>query len=212
MSNETSLATAPQFVDAAQQRNAVTLGMWVFLATEVLFFGVLFTSYLVSRLSHYEGFVIGSHHTDLLLGSINSALLLTSSLCMSLAVREAALERRGAVTSWMTLTLSLGLLFLGIKGFEYLQEYHEGLVPGLGFDYTGLQLPGVRLFFYLYFVMTGLHALHLLIGIGVLIVLVLRNIAGRIRYSQILLGGLYWHFVDVVWIFLYPLLYLVGQS
>jgi cytochrome c oxidase subunit 3 len=212
MPNEASLAPAPQFVDAEQQRNAATLGMWVFLATEVLFFGVLFTSYLVSRLLHYEGFVIGSHHTDMLLGSINSALLLTSSLCMSLAVREAALERRGAATMWMILTLSLGLLFLGIKGYEYLQDYHEGLVPMLKFDYTGPQMPEVELFFYLYFVMTGLHALHLFIGIGVLIALVLRNLFGRTRYSQILLGGLYWHFVDVVWIFLYPLMYLVGQS
>jgi cytochrome c oxidase subunit 3 len=214
MRAETASVRAP-FSDAGQQHGAATLGMWIFLASEVLFFGVLFTSYLVSRLLNYDGFVHGSQHTDLLLGTLNTALLLTSSLTMALAVRGAALGERRGTTLWLTVTLLLGAAFLVIKGVEYHQEYLEGLVPVLAFDYSGPHAGGVTLFFYLYFVMTGLHALHLLVGIGIVGALVLMNARGRFSrdwHTPVELTGLYWHFVDIVWIFLYPLFYLVARA
>lgn len=206
---------ADQFADAAQQETAATLGMWVFLATEVLFFGVLFVGYTLSRVQHPEAFALAGQHTDVVLGSINTALLLTSSLTMSLSVRAATLGWRRACTSWLVLSAILGIVFLGIKGYEWRQEYLEGLVPGLRFDYSGPDAAGAALFFFLYFVMTGLHALHLLIGI--LVVSVVAVLCARGHYSSayhtpVVLTGLYWHFIDVVWIFLYPLFYLVGRS
>ncbi|MGD2075882.1 MAG: cytochrome c oxidase subunit 3 [Gammaproteobacteria bacterium] len=215
MNPDSAGAVAEQFSDAAQQHDAAALGMWVFLATEVLFFGVLFASYLISRLLNYEGFVLGSHHTDLLLGTLNTAILLTSSLTMAMAVRAAARGARPGTTGWLLATLLLGGAFLAVKAVEYHQEYLEGLVPVLAFDYQGADAPGVTLFFYLYFVMTGLHALHLLIGIGVIATLVVLNARRRFSagwHTPVELTGLYWHFVDVVWIFLYPLFYLVART
>jgi cytochrome c oxidase subunit 3 len=212
----TEPATLPvQFSDTGQQHAAATLGMWVFLATEVLFFGVLFAGYLVSRLLNYPGFVLGSQHTDLLLGTLNTAVLLTSSLTMALAVHAAGRGERRATSGWLLATLLLGSAFLAIKGVEYHQEYVEGLVPVLAFDYHGPHVGGVTLFFYLYFVMTGLHALHLLIGIGIVATLLLLNIRGRFSaswHTPVELTGLYWHFIDVVWIFLFPLFYLVART
>jgi cytochrome c oxidase subunit 3 len=215
MNTESGAPLAMQYEDAAQQRGAATLGMWIFLATEVLFFGVLFTSYLVSRLLHYDAFVTGSHHTDIVMGSLNTAVLLTSSLSMALAVRGSMLGRQRVTGRWLSLTLLLGLVFLGIKGYEYHHEYTEGLVPVLNFTYAGAHATGVELFFYLYFVITGLHALHLLIGVivvGCLIFLNARGRFGRAYHTPVELSGLYWHFVDVVWVFLYPLFYLVARA
>jgi cytochrome c oxidase subunit 3 len=214
MNRETAPHLQLQYRDPEQQRSAATLGMWVFLATEVLFFGVLFVSYLISRVLHHDAFVTGSHHTDVVLGSINTAVLLTSSLSMALAVRSSSLDREGATSLWLSVTLLLGLLFLGIKGFEYREEFIQGLVPVLNFTYAGEQMTGVKLFFYLYFMITGLHALHLLIGVLVVGVMIVRNLLGRFGrayHTPVELTGLYWHFVDVVWVFLYPMFYLVAR-
>jgi cytochrome c oxidase subunit 3 len=215
MSTQANALVPEQFVDAEQQHGAATLGMWAFLASEVLFFGVLFMSYFISRLLSYDGFAIGGQHTSLVLGSLNTALLLTSSLTMALAVRASTLGRSRATTLWLLLTLALGAVFLAIKGYEYHEDYVHGLVPFLHFTYAGAHVPEVTLFFYLYFVMTGLHALHLFIGLGVLAVMALLSHRGRfgpVYDTPIELTGFYWHFVDLVWIFLYPLFYLVARG
>ncbi len=150
-----------------------------------------------------------------MLGSINTGILLTSSLTMAMAVRGSALGQRRASTLWLILTLLLGVVFLGIKGVEYHKEYTEGLVPVLRFDYSGAHPSGVMLFFYLYFIMTGLHALHLIIGIGVVGTMAVRTARGQFGpsyHTPVELTGLYWHFVDIVWVFLYPLFYLVARA
>lgn len=215
MAAEPLAPAAPQFTDAAQRQSAATLGMWVFLMTEVLFFGVLFGSYAIVRFLNHEAFALGSNHTDVVLGTLNTGVLLTSSLTMAMAVRGSIEGRRRATTLWLVLTAALGIAFLGIKAVEYRHEYLEGLVPALAFHYDGPHAQGLMLFFYLYFVMTGLHALHLVIGIGVVSAMILRNTQGRFSrgyHTPVELTGLYWHFVDIVWVFLYPLFYLVARA
>jgi len=206
-------ALAHQFDDLAQQYEASNLGMWTFLLTEVMFFGGLFVSYTVYRTAYLAGFIAGSQHLNVLLGTLNTAVLLSSSLTMALAVHAAQEGHTRLLRRFLLLTMLLGLMFLGIKGYEYVLEYHESLVPVLNFAYTGPHAPQVKLFMIFYFVMTSLHALHMLIGLSLLTVLVV--LAWRERFSAayhtpVEVIGLYWHFVDIVWIFLYPLLYLVG--
>jgi cytochrome c oxidase subunit 3 len=189
--------------------------MWVFLATEVLFFGVLFASYTVNRILQPEAFAAAAHHTDVVLGSINTGILFTSSLTMALAVHASTLGERRTTSGWLVVTALLGSIFLVIKGAEYHKEYTEGLIPTIAFDYTGPHPEGARMFFFLYYVMTGLHALHLLIGIGVVSVITVLNRRGRFsKYynTPVELTGLYWGFVDIVWVFLYPLFYLVARA
>jgi cytochrome c oxidase subunit 3 len=209
------LLTEEQFEEASQQHHAATLGMWVFLATEVLFFGVLFASYCVSRLRFPAAFIEASHHLDLLFGSVESALLLSSALTMTLSL-QALREGRGRVSSLLlALTAAMGATFLGMHGAEYYHEYHEQLIPGLNFAYERPQAQGVELFFFLYYVMTGFHALHVLIGVAVLAVLSIRLWRGRVppgRSTVVEVAGLYWHLVDIVWVFLYPLFYLVSRT
>lgn len=205
--------TAEQFDDLEQEHEASIFGMWVFLGTEVLFFIVLFAGYTVYRTVYYpEAFAEGSSQTHIVLGTINTAILLTSSLTMTLSVRSARLGKRKLTVGFLLLTILLGILFLGIKGTEYYKEYTEHLVPGVNFSYEGSAAQQVKLFFCFYFFMTGLHTIHLFIGVGVLIVIAI--MAWRKRFSSryftpVELTGLYWHFVDVVWVFLYPLFYLV---
>lgn len=206
---------ARQFDDARQQRSASDLGIWVFLASEILFFGVLFAAYAFTRYRYPEAFAAASRLTNVALGSINTGVLLTSSLTMALGVRAAKRGRRRALIGWLGATFALGLAFLAIKGAEYRLDYVEHLVPAVNFAYAGAHPHQVESFFYLYFVATGVHAIHLLIGIGV--VAVLATMASRRAFSQgyftpVEIGGLYWHLVDIVWIFLYPLLYLVSRS
>jgi cytochrome c oxidase subunit 3 len=206
---------APQFNDPTQQRNAATLGMWIFLATEVLFFGGLFLAYTVYRNIYPAGFAEGSNHTLLTLGTVNTALLLVSSFTMVLAVRAAALRRLDYVAVFLALTAVLGTAFLVIKSFEYRQEIHEGLLPGKIFLFAGPQAKAIELFFLLYFIMTGVHALHVGIGVLLLSYFTLRTIwqASNERFAtSIDLLGLYWHFVDIIWVFLFPLVYLLGRS
>jgi cytochrome c oxidase subunit 3 len=197
----------------AEDPSRASLGMWVFLASEVLFFGGLFVAYAYGRMHWPEGFAAASRQTHVALGTVNTALLLTSSALVALAVAcGEARERRAWVARLLSASCLLGLAFLALKGVEYRKEWLEHLVPGPHFGPTGRQ--GAELFFVLYFLVTGLHAVHLTVGIGVLGVFAWGSHRARAwaQASRIEAAGLYWHFVDVVWIFLYPLIYLGGRA
>jgi cytochrome c oxidase subunit 3 len=188
--------------------------MWLFLATEILFFGGLFAAYALFRWSYPESFRAGSHELDIVLGAVNTAVLIASSLTMALAVRGAQVGRARLTAGLLAATVALGLVFLAIKGVEYHHKHVEHHVPGPAFIFEGSGSEHAEMFFVLYFAMTGLHALHMVIGVGLLAALI--PFAWRGAYTpenhNFLEGaGLYWHFVDVVWIFLFPLLYLVGR-
>jgi cytochrome c oxidase subunit 3 len=212
----------PQFGSHAQQDFARTFGMWVFLASELLFFGPLLLGYLYLRMHYPQATGMASRHTDMLLGTVNTAVLLTSSFCMALAghaVRHGGEMRdRRRAARLLALTALLGIVFLAIKGYEWHQEFDEHLFPGIGFrpaDGGPGTTYAMELFFLLYFAATGLHALHLLIGVSACawLIVVLRRPPPRGPGSEAVeLAGLYWHFVDVVWIFLYPLLYLTARA
>jgi cytochrome c oxidase subunit 3 len=209
-----ALAHQHQFDDAEQQYAASALGMWVFLVTEIMFFGGLFTCYVAYRAAYPGAFGAASDHLDLTLGAINTAVLIGSSLTMALAVHASETGKRNALVIFLLMTMVLGSVFLGIKAVEYADKFHHGLVPGPYFTFTGPDANQAQLFFSLYFAMTGVHALHMIIGLGVLAVLVLQARRGRFgtRYhTPIELTGLYWHFVDIIWIFLFPLLYLIER-
>jgi cytochrome c oxidase subunit III len=215
---------AHHFANLEQQQDASRLGMWTFLLTEVMLFGAVLTGYAVFRAAYPGEFAEASKHLSIVLGGLNTAVLLGSSLTMALAVRAAQTGGRRGTVVFLLATIGLGLVFLGIKAVEWTTDYHEGLIPGIRFDEakwegvkskdgTPLDVGRVKLFFFLYFALTGLHALHMVIGLSVL--LVLAGKAGRGRYgpqyyTPVELAGLYWHFVDIVWIFLFPLLYLIG--
>jgi cytochrome c oxidase subunit 3 len=206
---------APQFHDVDQRRRASELGMWVFLASEIMFFGALFVGYAVSRFDDSAAFAAASRHTDIVLGTLNTALLLTSSYTIALALFTLRAGSRRAALALLLTTAVLGTAFLAIKGLEYRQDYIEGLVPWLDFRFDPTAARGAALFFYLYFVMTGVHAVHVTIGIALVLVMAARvhSCSLSARYSSPLeVSALYWHLVDVVWIFLYPALYLVGRA
>jgi cytochrome c oxidase subunit 3 len=197
-----------------QQRESATLGMWAFLITEILFFGGFFAAYLVYRYQYPVAFVEGSHHLDMMMGAVNTAVLICSSLTMALAVRAAQVDQRRQIVIFLALTIVLGAVFLGIKAIEYHHKYVEHLVPGPSFQSGSLVGPQLELFFSLYFGMTGMHALHMIIGIGLILWLIGRSLLGHFTseyYGPVEMVGLYWHFVDIVWIFLFPLLYLLGK-
>jgi cytochrome c oxidase subunit III len=202
------------FDDMAQQFDASNLGMWVFLVTEILFFGGLFAGYTIYRSLYLPGFETGSRMLDVRFGAANTAILIGSSLTMALAIHAAQTAKRKMAVVFLLLTMLLGAAFLGIKfTFEWAHDYREGLIPGFGFSYNGAYASSVELFFCFYFFMTGLHALHMVIGIGILTVLTIMAARGRFSpeyYTPLEVSGLYWHFVDIVWIFLFPLLYLIG--
>jgi cytochrome c oxidase subunit 3 len=213
-------ALAHHFEDLDQQRDAATLGMWAFLATEVLFFGGVLTCFAVYRYWYKAGFIAGTECQSVLIGTINTAVLLTSSLTMALAVHAAASRNRSSLVRFLGLTIVLGATFVGIKGYEYTRDYHEGLVPGASTfhpeqseEWTRLGiLRQVELYFVFYFVLTGLHALHMLVGMAILAIMLVRARRGKYTAgynTPVELIGLYWHFVDIVWIFLFPLLYLL---
>jgi cytochrome c oxidase subunit 3 len=207
-------ALAHQFDSLEQQREASTLGIWVFLLTEVLFFGGLFVTYLVYRSSYPGAFVAASHELLIWAGGVNTVVLITSSLTMALAVRAAQTGNRRQLVWLLVATMALGTMFLGIKAFEYYTEWVEHHVPGLNYRFEGEYFRTAQIFFSLYFVMTGLHAAHMIVGLGIMAVLLVLSLRGRFTpeyYNPIEAGGLYWHFVDIVWIFLFPLLYLIGR-
>jgi cytochrome c oxidase subunit 3 len=216
----TTAARAPaaplqhHFESLEQQKEASSLAMWVFLVTEILFFGGVFTAYLIYRMANAEAFVAASHHLDIALGATNTVVLILSSLTMALAVHGAAHGSRQRTIGFLLATMLLGSTFLGIKVVEYAHKFHDHLFPGLDFRFPGPLSRGAELFYSLYFAMTGLHALHMIVGIGLLTWLVLAARRGRFseQYSSpVEMVGLYWHFVDIVWIFLFPLLYLIGR-
>jgi cytochrome c oxidase subunit 3 len=205
---------AEQFDDIEQQREAAKLGMWIFLATEVLFFGGLFLGYTVYRFTYGNVFVDASRKLDVVLGGTNTAVLLISSLLMALAVRAAKLEQRRLLVRLLLGTALLGLVFMSIKAVEYHKDYVDHLIPGTNFRWNGADPRNAELFFWLYFAMTGLHAIHVTVGIGVLLVFALMAWRGKFlsgNYNPIEITGLYWHFVDIVWVFLFPLLYFIGH-
>ena len=203
---------AHQFESHAQQNLAGTIGMWAFLVQEVMFFGGLFTVYLVYRTLHPAAYAEGSAHLSLQLGTLNTAVLIGSSLTMALAVRQAQLGRGRGAALFILATMALACVFLSVKGVEYAHKWHDELIPGVRWNPERGADPHLNLFFALYFVMTGCHALHMLIGL--VLMLVVARKAWRGGYSSAnCIGveclGLYWHFVDLVWIFLFPLLYLL---
>lgn len=188
-------------------------GMWVFIASEVLFFGGLLLAYAYGRSHWPAGFAAASRETHVVIGTLNTALLLTSSALVALAaISGESRDGRRHVPALLWGACALGLAFLALKGVEYAKEFHEQLVPGATFRLR--EQPGAQLFYVLYFLATGLHAVHLTIGIAVLAAFAVgsRRLAGWALPRRIEVAGLYWHFVDVVWIFLYPLIYLGGRS
>jgi cytochrome c oxidase subunit III len=196
-----------------QQKEASTLGMWLFLVTEVMFFGGLFMCYLLYRVWYPEAWSEGSLELDIVLGGTNTVVLILSSLTMALAVRSAQTGFPRATVNWLILTMLLGGVFLVIKGFEYAHKFHEHHVPGPNFVFEGPHARQVEIFLSLYFALTGLHALHMVIGFGLLSVIAWMAYKRRFTpewYTPVEMAGLYWHFVDIVWIFLFPLLYLLG--
>jgi len=210
-----TLALREQFDTAEQQKEASTLGMWIFLITEVMFFGGMFLAYTVYRNLYPTVFAIASSSLDAVIGAINTAVLLCSSFTMVLAVRAAQLGQRKAIILFLILTLILGLTFLGVKAYEWDRKFEEHHVPGPAFHLEGTPQQGpAQLFFSLYFAMTGLHALHMVVGVGILTWLLIQTYKGKFSaqyMTPVDVAGLYWHFVDIIWIFLFPLLYLIDR-
>ncbi len=217
------------FETAEQQREAASFGMWLFLLTEIMFFGGLFFSYLLYRNWYYPAFVAASNSVNMWLGLTNTIVLIGSSLTMAMAVWSAEVRNSKLLRLFLLATIFLGFVFLGIKSIEYTQKFEEHHVPGAYFDIADFVHPPAgskeqpltvdmaehtQIYFSLYFAMTGVHALHMIIGIAILFVLVYK--AGKGHYTTgyvqpIENFGLYWHFVDIVWIFLFPLLYLINR-
>ncbi len=204
----------PHYADMDQQRETATMGMWVFLITEIIFFGGLFTAYLVYRTAHYDAWLIGSEHMDFWIGTINTVILLCSSLFVALALHAIQEGHNKLCALYFSIAAAMGLLFLGLKGVEYHRHFLEGAVPGSLWRLQVNDPNSVQMFFYIYFVMTGLHALHVTIGVVLLLIIAWYALKGRYSpkyHNPVEVSGLYWHFVDIVWIFLYPLLYLIGH-
>jgi cytochrome c oxidase subunit 3 len=213
------------FENMEQQREAGTLGMWVFLVTEIMFFGGMFFAYTLYRTEYPMAFASASNHLSLPLGTINTGVLILSSFTMALAVYSAQTGKRRNLILCLVLTLLLGLTFLGIKAVEYYEKYVDHLIPGRLFPGNPFDpgkvhlLPGasaknVEMFYWIYFAMTGMHAVHMIIGVGLLSVILYFAWRGRYGpeyHNPVEISGLYWHFVDIIWIFLFPLLYLLGR-
>jgi len=212
------------FADEEQQRNASSLGMWLFLGTEIMFFGGMFLAYLVYRLNYYNEFAAASRSLNFWMGTINTLVLICSSLTVVLAVRAAQMGKRKLLISMLVVTLVFGLTFLAVKGFEWKEKFEEHHIPGSSFSAADLirnypqlhvQPQHAQVYFSLYFAMTGLHALHMLIGVGIFVWLIYKAWKGDFSpkyYTPVEIAGLYWHFVDVVWIYLFPLLYLIDRK
>jgi cytochrome c oxidase subunit 3 len=206
-------ALAGQFEDLPQQQEASTLGMWTFLATEILFFGGMFLSYITYRSTYPAAFAEASKHTLVLFGTLNTAILLTSSLTMVLAVHSIQENNVKSTVRYLLFTIAFACAFLVLKGFEYHLDLEDHLWPGPRFK-SGLP-PQAQIFWFLYWAMTGLHALHVTVGIGLLGGVACMARRGKLSatyYNPVDVVALYWHFVDIVWIFLYPLLYLINRS
>jgi cytochrome c oxidase subunit 3 len=221
LSDSHSPALHHHFEDLGQQYEASNMGMWAFIAQEIMFFGGLFGGYAVYRYQYFDAFVEGSHHLPIEWGALNTVVLIGSSLTVALAVRSAQQGKQMAIFNWIVATMILGAVFLGVKTIEYSHKFHDGLVPGSSFltygpyttAYDAAMAGHLKIFFSFYFVMTGMHALHMIIGIGIMVFLLVKIRRGAFSaeyYNPVENFGLYWHFVDIVWIFLFPLLYLIG--
>jgi cytochrome c oxidase subunit 3 len=212
-----TLALREQFDTAEQQKEASTLGMWIFLITEIMFFGGMFLAYTIYRASYPTVFAVASSSLNVYIGAANTVVLLCSSFTMVMAVRAAQLGNRKAIVLFLILTLILGFVFLGVKAYEWNEKFQEHHVPGATFHMEELapeQQGQAQLFFGLYFGMTGLHALHMVIGAGIVAALTWWAWKGKYTpeyMTPVDVGGLYWHFVDIIWIFLFPLLYLIDR-
>ncbi len=211
------------FDDMEQQREATALGMWTFLSTEVMMFGALMFVYSLYRFLHHDEWLAGSHSLNFKLGFLNTLVLLVSSLTMAMGVHAAQLKEKKRMLMFLGFTWVLGLTFLVIKGFEWTADYNEGLIPGFNWDPrphnfetlmgTGFNLQSYQMYFVIYFCMTGLHAIHMIIGLGLVAYFMMLGQRGHFTNGNdqpVELLGLYWHFVDIVWVFLFPLLYLIG--
>lgn len=203
---------ATPYEEMPQQKDAATLGMWTFLATEILFFGALFLAYIVFRSTYPDAFTLASHHTIVLFGTINTAILLTSSLTMALGVQAAKEGNNKIVFRYLAVTILFGFAFMGVKGMEYYQDLQDHLWPGPHFEKS--LPPQAQIFWFLYWVMTGVHAVH--VTVGIFLISYIARLAAKRRfsaeyYTPVEMTGLYWHFVDIIWIFLYPLLYLINR-
>jgi cytochrome c oxidase subunit 3 len=204
---------AEHFGTRENQNEATEFGMWVFLATELMFFGGLLLGYAYARHLDPAGFAAASRHTDLTIGTANTAILLTSALLMSLAIRAAQLLRHRSLMLFLAAAALLGVVFLALKGYEYHDDIDQGLVPWAQFSFPGPYRAAATLFFYLYYALTAVHALHLSIAVGVVAVYLWRlrrRDPGPFR-QQLVVAGLYWHFVDAMWVLLYTLIYVVGR-
>jgi cytochrome c oxidase subunit III len=213
-----TLALRVQFDTEAQQKDASTLGMWIFLVTEIMFFGGMFAVYTVYRSWYPDVFAIASSSLNEIIGALNTGVLLLSSFTMVMAVRAGQLGQQKAIVIFLILTLLFGGVFLGVKAYEWNQKFEEHHIPGQAAFHLDGVLPGdqghAQLFFSIYFAMTGLHALHMVIGVGILLILIVQARKGRFSasyYTPVDVAGLYWHFVDIIWIFLFPLLYLIDR-
>jgi cytochrome c oxidase subunit 3 len=215
------------FENMEEQREASSLGMWLFLITEIMFFGGMFAAYLVYRYWYYGAFVAGSTSLNVLYGGFNTAVLIGSSLTMAMAVHSAAIGKQKLLITFLVLTLILGCVFLGVKAVEYHDKYTEHHIPGQHFSFDKYETMSgaeaeykgdqgqAQIFFSLYFALTGMHALHMVVGAGLLTTLIIMSLRGMFSasyYTPVENIGLYWHFVDIVWIFLFPLLYLINRT
>jgi len=223
------------FETIEQQFDATNFAMWLFLLTEVMFFGGLFTAYLIMRNWYYPAFVEASHQLNIGWGTANTGVLILSSFTMAMGVWNAEMKRKGGLVLCLVLTFILGLCFLGIKSIEYHEKWEKHHIPGLHYSVSSFVNPAsdpevfaeyhdkplapdmaakTEMYFFLYFAMTGIHALHMIIGICLLGYLIVRANAGDYTTGHVTYienFGLYWHFVDVIWIFLFPLLYLISR-
>lgn len=212
MTRSAAIALREPWESLDRQREAASFGMWIFLGSELLFFGGLFLGYAVYRTLHPQAFLEAARETNLVYGTLNTAILLTSSLTMVVAERAAHGRLRRLALRCLAATMALGVAFMIVKGFEYAEDIREGLLPGFGFR---LEPPATALFFAFYWIMTGLHAIHLTIGVGAVARLLLQSVLGSLpleESSAVPATALYWHLIDVIWIFLYPVLYLVGRA
>jgi cytochrome c oxidase subunit 3 len=201
------------FAEMKQQFEASKIGMWLFLVTEVLLFGGLFVGYGIMHARHPEAFVAAHHHLDRTMGAVNTIVLLVSSFTMVMGVWAAQTGQRRKLIAYLLLTLMLAGVFLAVKYFEYGHKIHEGLLPGKFYSHQGDTVPGQFMFFSFYFMMTGLHGIHVLAGMIAIAWMLIRAVKGHFSpayYGPVDLVGLYWHLVDLIWIYLFPLMYLIS--
>jgi cytochrome c oxidase subunit 3 len=210
-----SLKPEMQYADLAQQGETAQLGMWLFLATEVLFFGGMMAAYLAYRLTYPADFAEAAKESVLWIGSVNTVILLTSSVTMVMAIESAAAGAQRRILRYLLVTAGLGVLFLILKGYEYAKDYEDAVFPVLNFHIERAHAGPAELFWLFYFYATGLHAIHLTIGIVLVLVMAHRARRGAFRsgyYAALEVTGLYWSFVDTVWVFLFALIYPIGRS